>query len=202
VSLGRLRAAHWAAFVAALALLFVTAMDWYSTTGGDEARRIEELADPEGAAGGEVEREVQEDARIAAEGAEKNAWQADGAIDRVILIGLLATAALVVLAAFAARAPRAPSERPGEAAPRAEGGDEPESPPPRGRERPGAPRGAAAPIGLAGIAATVTALLVTYRIFQEPGFDATTTIKAGAPLALVVLGAIALASAIALRTES
>jgi VIT1/CCC1 family predicted Fe2+/Mn2+ transporter len=168
VSVGRLRAAHWAAFVAALALLFVTAMDWYSTTGGDEARRIEELSDPEGAAGGEIEREVQEDARVAAEGAEKNAWQADGAIDRVILVGLLLTAALAVLAAFAAR----------------------ES------------RGAVAPIAMAGIAASVTALLVTYRIFQEPGFDAGTTIKAGAPLALVVLGVIALASAVALRTES
>jgi hypothetical protein len=63
-------------------------------------------------------------------------------------------------------------------------------------------RGAVAPIALAGIAASVTALLVTYRIFQEPGFDASTTIKAGAPLALVVLGVIALASALALRSES
>ena len=170
----RLRAAQWAAFLAALALLFVTAMDWYSTTGGDEARRIEELAEPEGAAGGEVEREVQEDARVAAEGAEKNAWQADAAIDRVILGGLLLTALLAIAAAFtAARATQS------------------------GRAKPGG----AAPAALAGIAASATALLVTYRIFQEPGFDASTTLKAGAPLALVVLGVIALASAITLRTE-
>jgi hypothetical protein len=182
VTATRLRVAHWVAFVAALALLFVTALDWYSTTGGDEARRIEELADPEGATGGEVEREVEEDARVAAEGAEKNAWQADGVIDRVILAGLLLTAALAVLGAMAARAP--PPGKEGE----------------RGRQ--GEARGAIAPIALAGIAAAATALLVTYRIFQEPGFDASTTIKVGAPLALVVLGVIALASAVALRTES
>jgi hypothetical protein len=174
VTPARLRAAQWAAFLAALALLFVTAMDWYSTTGGDEARRIEELAEPEGAAGGEVEREVQEDARVAAEGAEKNAWQADAAIDRVILGGLLLTALLAIAAAFtAARATQS------------------------GRAKPGG----TAPAALAGIAASATALLVTYRIFQEPGFDASTTLKAGAPLALVVLGVIALASAITLRTE-
>jgi VIT1/CCC1 family predicted Fe2+/Mn2+ transporter len=167
VTFTRLRAAHWAAFIAALALLFVTAMDWYSTTTGDEARRIEELAEPEGAAGGQVEREVQQRAREAAEGAEKNAWQADGAIDRLILIGLLATAALAVLAAFAAA--RSPDST--------------------------------ALLALAGISAAITALLVSYRIFQEPGFDASTTVKAGAPLALVVLGVIALASSIALRAE-
>jgi hypothetical protein len=192
VTLTRLRAAHWVAFAAALALLFVTAMDWYSTTGGDEARRIEELADPEGAAGGEVERELQEDARAAAEGAEKNAWQADAVIDRVILAGLLLTAALAVLGAMAARVPATRRGR----------GREPTDPDEGGGEPPAAPRGATAPITLAGIAATVTALLVTYRIFQAPGVDAATTIKAGAPLALVVLGVIALASAIALRTES
>jgi hypothetical protein len=167
VSFTRLRAAHWVAFLAALALLFVTAMDWYSTTTGDEARRIEELAEPEGAAGGQVEREVQQRARETAEGAEKNAWQADGAIDRLILIGLLLTAALAVVAGFAAA--RNPDST--------------------------------ALAGLAGVSAAITALLVTYRIFQEPGFDASTTVKAGAPVALLVLGVIAIASAITLRTE-
>jgi hypothetical protein len=175
VSFTRLRAAHWVAFVAALALLFVTAMDWYSTTGGEEARRIEELAEPEGAAGGQVEREVQEDARVAAEGAEKNAWQVDAVVDRLILIGLLLTAALAVVSAFAAA---------------------------RGREQqPDEPGGIGLP-AITGILASATALLVTYRIFQEPGLDVSTTVKAGAPVALVVLGVIALASAITLRTES
>lgn len=172
----RLRASHWVAFLAALALLFVTAMDWYSTTTGDEARRIEELAEPEGAAGGQVEREVQEDARVTAEGAEKNAWQADGTIDRLILVALLLTAALAVVAGFAA----------------ARASDQ---------EKPDGERGLA-PTALAGIAASAAALLVTYRIFQEPGFDASTTVKAGAPVALLVLGVIALASAITLRVKA
>jgi drug/metabolite transporter (DMT)-like permease len=174
VSFARLRAWHWAAFLAALALLFVTAMDWYSTTSGEEARRIEELSDPEGAAGGEVEREVEESARIAAEGAEKNAWQVDAPIDRLILVGLLLSAALAVVAAFAAaREPRGEGE---------------------------GPRGLA-PAGLAASVAAATALLVIYRILQEPGLDVSTTVKAGAPLALILLGVIALSGALTLRSE-
>jgi hypothetical protein len=175
VSFARLRAWHWVAFLAALALLFVTAMDWYSTTAGEEARRIEELSDPQGAQGAEVEREVEESARVAAEGAEKNAWQVDGTIDRLILVGLLLSAALAVVAAFAAARE-----------PRGEGGG---------------PRGLA-PAGLAGIVAAATALLVTYRILQEPGLDVSTTVKAGAPLALILLGVIALSGALTLRSES
>jgi hypothetical protein len=168
VSFSRLRGWDWVAFVAALALLFVTAVDWYSTATGDEARRIEQLSQPDGALGGEVEREVQEDARIVAEGQEKNAWQVTGTIDRVILIGLLATAALGVLAAFAAAAGRAA-----------------DSPIP--------------PAGLAGIVAAATALLVVYRVVQEPGLDEGTTVKLGAPLALLVLGVLAFATAGSLR---
>lgn len=175
MSFARLRAWHWAAFLAALALLFVTAMDWYSTTGGEEARRIEELSDPEGAAGGEVEREVEESARIAAEGAEKNAWQVDAPIDRLILVGLLLSAALAVVAAFAAaREPRGEGD---------------------------GPRGLA-PAGLAAVLAAATALLVIYRILQEPGLDVSTTVKAGAPLSLILLGVIALSGALTLRSES
>ena len=34
----------------------------------------------------------------------------------------------------------------------------------------------------------VTALLIVYRMLQEPGLDEATVVKAGAPLALVVLG--------------
>jgi membrane protein YqaA with SNARE-associated domain len=170
VSFTRLRTWDWVAFIAALALLFVTAVDWYSTVGGDEARRIERLSQPEGALGGQVEREVQDSARLAAEGQEKNAWQVSGAIDRVILIGLLVTALLGVLSGFTAASGRAS-------------------------------RSAIPPAGLTGIAATVTALLVVYRVMQEPGFDEATTVKLGAPLALVVLGVVAFASATVLRRE-
>jgi hypothetical protein len=165
MTFARLRAADWVAFLAALALLFVTAMDWYSTTTGDEARRIEQISEPQGAEGGQVEREVQEQARITAEGAEKNAWQADDGIDRVILLGLLATVVLGVLGAFARAADR-------------------------GR----------ALTGLAGLAGAATALLVAYRLLQQPGLDEATTVKAGAPVGLAVLGVVALACAAALRS--
>jgi hypothetical protein len=164
----RLRAWDWVAFIAALALLFVTAADWYSTKQGDEDRRIQKLSQPQGALSGEIDRNQQETAKIAAEGQEKNAWQVDGAIDRIILIGLLATSALGVLAAFAAASGRGGS-------------------------------GAFPPAALAGITAGVTALLVVYRVVQEPGFDEFTTVKIGAPLALLVLGVIGFASASALK---
>jgi drug/metabolite transporter (DMT)-like permease len=57
------------------------------------------------------------------------------------------------------------------------------------------------PTGLAGAAATLTALLVLYRILQEPAFDELTTVQYGAPLALVLLGVIAFAAALSLRQE-
>jgi hypothetical protein len=47
----------------------------------------------------------------------------------------------------------------------------------------------------------LTALLVLYRVLQEPGFDDATTVQIGAPLALAVLGLIAFASASAVRAE-
>jgi hypothetical protein len=171
VTYSRLLRADVIAAVAALVLLFVMAMDWYSTAAGDEARRIESLADPgSGALGGEPERKVQEDASIAAEEAERNAWQVDGAIDRVLLGFLLATVVLALAAAYL----RAAGRR--------------FSPP-------------TTPSALAALAAVVAGLLVAYRIIQEPGFDDATVVKPGAPLALVVLGVIALAGRAAVREE-
>jgi hypothetical protein len=99
LSFARLVRADWVAFAAALALLLVMSADWYSTAAGDEARRIERLADQEGAAGGETQ-DAETDARIAAENAEQTAWQADRTLDRVILGGLLATVLLGIGAAF------------------------------------------------------------------------------------------------------
>jgi hypothetical protein len=164
LTFARLRLADWVVFVAALALLFTTAPDWYSTTRGEEARQIQKQA---GSGEGQVEREVEQDAGALAESQERNAWQEDGLIDRIILIALLATSALGVGAAFW----------------RASG---------RGSDGLGA-------FGLAGLMACVTALLVLYRIIQEPGFDELTTVKIGAPLALGVLGVIALACATSVR---
>lgn len=160
----RLRPADWVVFVAALALLFTTAPDWYSTTRGDEARQIQKQA---GSGKDQVQREVQQDASALAEGQERNAWQEDGLIDRILLIGLLASSALGVAAGFW----------------RASG---------RGSDGLGA-------YGLAGLAACLTALLVLYRIIQEPGLDDLTTVKIGAPLALGVLGVMAFACATSVR---
>ena len=170
MSFARLRAWDWVAFIAALALLFVTAADWYSTKQGDDLRRTQDRAQPQGALGGEIPRTLKREAGIAAEAQEKNAWQASGAIDRVILFGLLATAALGVLAAFSAASGRTS-------------------------------RSAVPPAALAAIAAAITALLVLYRVIQEPGADEVTTVKAGAPLALFVLGLIGFADASSLRSK-
>jgi hypothetical protein len=164
LTFARLRLADWVVFVAALALLFTTAPDWYSTTRGEEARQIQKQA---GGGDGQVEHEVEQDAGALAESQERNAWQEDGLIDRIILIALLVTSALGVGAAFW----------------RASG---------RGSDGLGA-------FGLAGLMACVTALLVLYRIIQEPGFDELTTVKIGAPLALGVLGVIAFACATSVR---
>ena len=166
MSFTRLRPVDWVVLVAAFALLFIAAADWYGTASGDEARRIQGLAEPTGALGGEVAREVRDQARTVPEDAEKNAWQTGGGIDRLVLAGLMATFLLAVVAAFR----------------RADG------------------KGTSAMLATA-FAAAVTALLVTYRIIQEPGFDDTTTVKVGAPLALIALGVLALASAQSARTE-
>lgn len=164
MTFARLRLSDWVVFVAALALLFTTAPDWYSTTRGEEARQIQKNA---GSSEGQPEREVEQDAGALAESQERNAWQEDGLIDRIILVALLATSALGVGAAFW----------------RASG---------RGSDGLGA-------FGLAGFMACVTALLVLYRIIQEPGFDDLTTVKIGAPIALGVLGVIAFACATSVR---
>jgi drug/metabolite transporter (DMT)-like permease len=165
MTFARLRLADWVAFLAALGLLFATAADWYSTKAGEQARQFEQTAPTRG-----EEAELQDDAAAAAENEERNAWQADGGIDRVILVGLLATSALAIYAAFM----RAAGRRYGNAL---------------------------SPSAAAGVAAALTALLVLYRILQEPGFDEVTTVQVGAPLALGVLGVIAFACASAVRAE-
>jgi hypothetical protein len=170
LTFARLRLSDWVVFVAALALLFTTAFDWYSTEAGVEARKIQENARPaEDQPSGQAEAEVERAAGALAESKERNAWQEDGTIDRIILIALLVTAGLGVLAAFWRAS---------------------------GREARGL-----GPYGWAGISACITALLVLYRILQEPGFDELTTVQIGAPLALGVLGVFAFGAATSLRQE-
>ena len=170
MTFARLLRADRVAMLAALALLFVIGTDWYSTTAGEEARRIERIERPSGAAGGELSRAVEDRARAAAEDAEKNAIQVTAPVDRAIAAGLFATAALALIAGFLRAAGR--------------------------RFEP-----PLTPSALAALTAAVSALLVLYRAIDEPGSDASTTVEPGLPLALVVLGAIALAGALALRAE-
>ena len=166
-----MRRGHVIALIGALALLLVMAMDWYSSTTGEEARRVEEITDnPSGAEAGEVDRRLNEDAREIAEDEEKNAWQADALIDRIILVLMLLAAVFAILTAVTRAAGAKPTKGIG-------------------------------PAGLAALFAAVAAALVAYRIIQEPGLDSATTVKAGAPLALIGLAMIALGSSSALRAD-
>jgi drug/metabolite transporter (DMT)-like permease len=110
------------------------------------------------------------DARLIAEGAERNVWQADGLIDRLVLVVLLASVSLALAAGFL----RAANRR--------------FEPP-------------LTPSGLAAAAAALGSLLVVYRMIQEPGFDDATTVEAGVPFAIVVLGVLGFACGRALRAE-
>ncbi len=156
---------------AALLLLFVMATDWYSSAVGDKAREIQKLSQPSGGTvANDALRDNRDAAKFVAQSEEKNAWQVSGLIDRIILIGMLATMLLAIAAAWFRAAGR--------------------------RFKP-----PATPSTAAAVTATVTALLVVYRIIQEPGFDETTTVKAGPPLALIVLAILALACREAMRRE-
>ena len=158
------------AAVAALALVLVMAADWWGSTLGDEARRIEGSANPAGAEAGEVGRAVQADAQAVAEREERNAWQADALVDRILLVVLI----LAIVAALVAAAQRAAGQR---------------------------ARPPFTPAMIAVVASLVGALLVAYRIVQEPGLDARTTLKIGPLLAVFALAGIALGSAGAVQSE-
>ena len=163
MTFARLLRADWVAFAAALALLLVMSVDWYSSAAGDEARRIERISVPQ-------EQDIRGEAKAAAEKAEKNAWQADRTLDRVIFAGLLATILLAIGAGYLRAAgrrfqpPRSPSS------------------------------------WLAGTA-TATGLVLGVHVLVLAGDDAGTRIKAGAPIAAILLGVIALAAVSAARAE-
>ncbi|HEX8075202.1 MAG TPA: hypothetical protein VF545_09495 [Thermoleophilaceae bacterium] len=104
----RLSRWDWLAFAAALALLLsVVGLDWYTTKQGEECARIERLQQPGGGVQAqEINRSVRSDARRCRVKAEKTALQADGLIDRVILLVLLGAVASGVAAAFLRAADR------------------------------------------------------------------------------------------------
>ena len=173
MNLFRLSRGHVVAAAAALVLLLVMAMDWYTTAQAEDLRRDESLLDPDAAAGPEsaqIQRDLQDDARIGAEQQERIAWQPEGAIDWLVLLALVAT----VIAAVASAALRASNRR--------------YEPP-------------LTPALIAASLATVAAVLVVLGMIDRAGGEAGAEIAAGVPLGLLCLGAIALGSARAARSE-
>jgi hypothetical protein len=105
MSFARLRLVDWVAFLAALALMFAMALDWYTTQQGAELRRDAGLAISGAATHGQGP-DLKGAYNTAANGFEKNAWQERATIDRIILVMLLVAAAAAVIAAFARAAGR------------------------------------------------------------------------------------------------
>src|SRR3954447_10195916 len=99
----RLTFGHVLALLAALALLLAMAPDWYTDKAGEQDRFFQQESIP-GANDGSTS--AQQLNAEAAERHEKNAWQESGAIVRVILLALLATAGLAIAAAFLRAADR------------------------------------------------------------------------------------------------
>jgi hypothetical protein len=166
----RLARGHAVAAIAALVLLLVMAMDWYGSQAADAAHQIDNSALTRGSQGG-ASAAVRADAQRVIARDEKNAWQEDDSLGRLLLFMLLGCVFLPLFAAGYRAAGR-----------RAQ--------PPW------------TPSALAAILAAATALLVAYRIVNEPGNDVTTTVKLGAPLGLLALAAIGMGSAWAFQGEA
>jgi hypothetical protein len=100
MSFERLTKGDALAWLAGLGLVLVTALVWFSTHLGDAARQIQHDAQvPAGPLGSQIPDTIQSQAKEVAQAQEKNLWQLHAAIDRLILIVLLAAA---FSAAFAA----------------------------------------------------------------------------------------------------
>ncbi|HEY7629824.1 MAG TPA: hypothetical protein VH817_03945 [Thermoleophilaceae bacterium] len=159
------------AWVAGLALLLVTAIDWYSTVLGNAARQIQhDVTVPGGPLGSDIPGTVKSQAALVAQSQEKNLWQVTGAIDRLMLIVLLAAAICATVAAVM----RVAGHR---------------------------YKGGFTPSAAAALLAGFGAVLVLYRIVQQPGDNQVTTLKAGPWLAFVALGLICIGASLAWRAE-
>jgi hypothetical protein len=158
------------AMVAALALLLVMSIDWYTTHLGEEARDIQAKILPQ-ANNQTVPSESAKEGAFA-DSQEKNAWQADALIDRLILIALVAAIVLALVAAWARAADRTV------------------------RLGPWSPSAWASIVGLA------ACLMLVYRILQPPGLNSGAVVKVGAPLGLLCVGLLALGARVAARGEA
>ncbi|MFL5865686.1 MAG: hypothetical protein ACJ766_01145 [Thermoleophilaceae bacterium] len=171
MTFARLRTADWLAMVAALALLMIMATDWYSTVEGDQARKIEN--NTPGNAPGEAGQDLRDYKNQARIVAESQERNAWQEKGLIDRVILITLLAAIALA-IASGFLRAAGKR--------------FEPP-------------LTPSSLAAIAAGVGALLLTYRIVQEPGIDSFSTIKAGAPLAVAALGILTFAGSRGLKHE-
>jgi hypothetical protein len=90
---------HFVAFVAALALVLAMTIDWYTTEQGEEYRRVQEVNE-RSQDSQRLDSEDIERAEQAAEAQEKNAFQADAFVDRLILLACLAAFLAAVAAAL------------------------------------------------------------------------------------------------------
>src|SRR3954468_16265627 len=140
------------------------APDWYTDKTGERDRDLQGKIAPQ--LNTQSVPSESEKLAEAAETHEKNAWQAPGTIDKLILLGLLAMVVLSVACAYLRAA---------------------------GRDR--------TPIGLVTIIGLVTAALIAYRIIQPPGLNEAAVVKWGAPVGLVCVGVVTLASRAAARAE-
>jgi hypothetical protein len=95
----RLSRGHVVAAVAALVLLLVMAMDWYGSRAADLAHQVSGSAQTSGAQAGEAGRALKEDADVVIARDEKNAWQEQRLVDRILLVLLLLSVCLPLFAA-------------------------------------------------------------------------------------------------------
>ncbi|GAC1323064.1 MAG: hypothetical protein NVSMB25_18970 [Thermoleophilaceae bacterium] len=94
----RLGRGEWIALVGALAVLLVLPLRWYSTHQAEQDRQNQHQFVPRLSV--EVTPNLSTQAAQAAAALEKNAWQAGATVDRALLLGMLAAAALAIMAAF------------------------------------------------------------------------------------------------------
>ena len=159
------------AVLAAFALLFIMAGDWYSTRTGEEAREIVNRQGTEEPGAGLFDDGAVADARVEAEQAERNAWQISSPLDLLVLLALLATIALTLAAAALRAAGRVY----------------------RDLQR--------SPSAIAAAAALATLLLLAIQAGARLDPDSDVTVQIGLPLAVGALGMIACGTGLALRDD-
>ncbi len=94
----RLGRGHLIAFVAALALLLVMPMTWYTDQQAEQDRQFQQDVVPQ-----LNQQEIPSPSTQAAQAAaarEKSAWRAGGAVDRLLLVTMLAAICAAIAAAF------------------------------------------------------------------------------------------------------